>query len=80
MDVSLTAGESTRDPFVLHSLPFLNGLYLTVPSGEIGGSLTFWLGHQCEAILDMQQRLREFEYFAAFQMRYPQLPSIWSDL
>lgn len=51
MEVTLSAGQSTRDWIGLHNVPFIEGLWLTVVSGSIGGSVTAWVDHVCETYL-----------------------------
>ena len=64
--VTLSAGESTRDFVGLHVLPFVGGLFYKLVSGAVGGSITAWVDHECEAWLNHQHRAIEVAGAAAF--------------
>lgn len=38
-DITLTAGQSTRDIFPTHALPYIGGLFLQVVSGTVNGQV-----------------------------------------
>lgn len=61
MDVTLSAGQSTRDYIGLHALPFIASLHLVVLSGAIGGSFTLWVDHVCEDVLNAREALLDLE-------------------
>lgn len=47
MDVTLSAGESTRDYVGLHCVSFTEGLYVNVTSGAIAGAVVAYVDHDC---------------------------------
>ena len=55
--VTLQAGQSTRDYIGLHCLPFVQGLWYTLETGAVKGTLVCWAGHVCEKVLDHHQML-----------------------
>lgn len=59
MYVTLAAGQSTRDFIALHALPFVDGLYIDVASGSVGGSITAWVDHVCEDWVEHQHKAIE---------------------
>lgn len=46
-DVTLTAGQSTRDQVHHHNLPFRQSLYFVPLSGSTRGSVSVLTGHWC---------------------------------
>lgn len=62
--VDLSAGQSTRDFIGLHALAFLGGLWYKSESGSVDGSITCWVDHVCEDVLNMHHMIAKAELAA----------------
>jgi hypothetical protein len=54
LPVALSAGQSTRDGFRAHHLPFNTGLYYDLVSGAVEGIVSVCDDHRCAEALMMQ--------------------------
>lgn len=48
LPVALSAGQSTRDSFMPHALPFKQGLWFNLDSGLVEGDVSVFLDHDCD--------------------------------
>lgn len=49
LPVALGGGQSTRDSFTAHAMPFLQGLWFNLDSGVVEGNVSVLLDHDCDA-------------------------------
>lgn len=61
IDYTLTQNQSTSEFIPLHSVPFMEGLYLVTNSGSVSGSITLWLNHSCSAYVGAEYRLVQLQ-------------------
>lgn len=64
MYVTLSSGQSTRDPIFFHALPFVGSLHLVTESGAIGGVIVAWVDHVCDDVVRMRHIVEEGQLLA----------------